>query len=117
MDAELLVVQITPWDQRHRGRGGSRSGFADVARKYGKTIQACLDRYHDLMHQRGHTGGQWTEEGLWTRAEDRLIERIIEEHPGQVPMGTWPDVARVLGRTVGAVQLRAWRLRKGLLGA
>ena len=113
MDAALLGIELTPHTQRYRGRGA----FAVIADRLGKTTQACVDRYNRLMRQRGHKGGQWTSVGLWTPAEDRLIARIVEEHPGRVPMGTWPDVARVLGRTVGAVQLRAWKLRKSLMGA
>lgn len=115
MDRELLAVRVTPWDERHRGRGGSRSGFTEVARKYGKTVQACQDRYNRLMRQHGHRGGQWTEEGLWTEAEDGAIRRAIEEAGvGPVPHGTWPDLARVLGRTLGAVRLRGWQLRRRL---
>ena len=113
MDAVLLGIELTPHTQRYRGRGA----FALVAARLGKTIPACRDRYNRLLRQRGHTGGQWTEEGLWTEQEDHLIARIVEEYPGRVPMGTWPDGARVLGRTVGAVQLRAWKLRSRLLGA
>ena len=108
MDAVLLRIALTPHTKRYRGRGA----FAAVADRLGKTIPACRDRYSRLMRQRGHTGGQWTEEGLWTEAEDRVISRIVEEHPGRVPMGTWPDVARILGRTVGAVRLRGWKIRR-----
>lgn len=113
MDAALLGIELTPHTERYRGSGA----FAAIAKRLGKTPQACVARYNRLMRQQGHNGGQWTEEGLWTAAEDRQIARIVEEHPGRVPMGTWPDVARVLGRTVGAVRLRAWKLRKGLAGA
>ena len=113
MDAALLGIELTPHTQRYRGRGA----FAVIADRLGKTTQACVDRYRRLMRERGHRGGQWTEEGLWTEAEDRLIGRIVEDHPRRAPDGTWPDLARVLGRTVGAVRLRAWKLRNGLVGA
>ena len=65
------------------------------------------------MRRRGYKGGQWTREGLWAPREDCLIALTIEEYPERVPAGTWPDLAALLGRTVGAVvRLRACKLRR-----
>lgn len=112
-DAVLLAAGLTPHTERYAGR----SRIREIADALGRTPTACVSRWNRLMRARGHVRGQWTEEGLWTQAEDRLIARIVEEHPERVPMRTWPDIARVLGRTDGAVQLRAWKLRNRLVGA
>ena len=110
-DVVLLAAGLTPHTERYAGR----SRLREAAHRLGRTRTACVSRLSRLMCARGHVPGkQWTEAGLWTAPEDRLIARIVEKHPERVPMGTWPDVARVLGRTVGAVQLRAWKLRHRL---
>ena len=112
-DRMLLAVKLTPHTERHRGEGA----FAQVAARLGRTAGACVSRYDVLVRQRGHTTGrQWTGEGLWGKAEDEAILRALRDAgEDAVPHGTWPDLAGVLGRTVGAVRLRAWKLRHGLV--
>ena len=111
-DVALLAIELTPHTERYQGRGA----FAVIADRLGRTVQACTDRYRRLMRDGGHVPGQqWTEEGLWTPEEDAVIERVIRDHPERAPFGRWPDVAGVLGRTLGAVRLRAWKHRRGLV--
>ena len=105
MDRELLSVRIQPHTERYRG---SPSCFSEVAEKYGRTIRACTTRYYKLRTKRG----QWTQEGLWTAAEDNLILAQIPPY-GRVADGTWVSVAEILtNRTVAAIRVRAWNLRR-----
>ena len=107
-DARLLRAGLTPHTERYTGRSRLREAAAALGRSYG----SCQSRLQRLMRRRGHQGGQWTREGLWEPREDCLVALTIEEHPERVPAGTWPDVAALLGRTVGAVRLRASKLRR-----
>ena len=103
MDRELLAVGITPWTERYKPGGR----LAKVAERLGVTEQAASDRLHRLKRKAGHTGGQWTTEGLWTEAEDGVIrEAMSRDRPG------WAFVAADLGRTPAACAVRAYNLRK-----
>ena len=106
-DRELLAVTVTPHTARHAGR----SAFADIAHKLGVSVDAARCRYHLLKRKAGHPGGQWTTVGLWTPKEDGTVLRALPDY-GPVPSGTWVDVALILGRTPGAVRLRAYNLRR-----
>ena len=110
MDRDLLAVRIQPHTERYRG---SPSCFSEVAEKYGRTIKACSTRYYKLRTKRG----QWTQEGLWTAAEDNLILAQIPLHGKPVENGTWADVSEILtNRTVPAIRTRACNLKRRLWG-
>ena len=105
MDRDLLAVRIQPHTERYRG---SPSCFSEVAEKYGRTIRACITRYNKLRTKRG----QWTQEGLWTAAEDNLILAQIPLY-GRVEDGTWIEMSKILtARTVPAIRTRAYNLRR-----
>ena len=108
MDAALLAVELTPHTERFAGR----SGIREVAARLGKSRVACVSRLYRLMRARGHRpGDQWTTDGLWSPEEDQIILDCMEPS-GPVPPGTWPRVAADLGRTTGAVRVRAFNLRR-----
>ena len=106
-DRELLSIKLCPHTERHAGDGS----FARIAAKFGVTEQTTRDRYDRLARKAGHRGGQWTDEGLWTREEDEAIRSAMAGHR-RVPNGTWPEVADALGRTLAAVRTRACALRR-----
>ena len=109
MDAMLLTCSITPHDQRAYGKAAG--GLADVAKKFNKTYQAAVDRYHHLRQARG-LRGLWTRIGLWSEVEDDVIRNHMAAPGERAPLGTWPEVALHLGRTLGAVRTRACDLRR-----
>ena len=109
MDAALLTCSITRHDQRAYGK--APGGLADVAKKFNKTYQAAVDRYHHLRQARG-LRGLWTQAGLWTEAEDDVIRNHMPAPGERVPLGTWPEVALHLGRTAASVRTRACYLRR-----
>ena len=104
MDRELLAVKIRPWTERFKP---GPSCFSEVAEKFGRTIFACVTRYHALRTKRG----PWTKIGLWTAEEDSLILAQIRG-VDRVEDGTWIDVSFYLDRTVPAIRTRACNLRK-----
>ena len=106
-DALLLGAGLTPHTERWRGDGR----LAAVAAKTGRTEQACRSRLNRILRDRGHRGGQWTDEGLWSADEDDAMRAHLWQKP--VPPGTWPAVAHDLGRTLGAVRTHAANLRRG----
>ena len=109
MDVALRACKITPHD--HRAYGKDPGGLADVAKKFHKTYQAGVDRYHRLRQARG-LRGLWTQAGLWTEAEDDAIRDHMGKPGERVPLGTWPEVALHLDRTARAVRTRACYLRR-----
>ena len=109
MDAMLLNCSITRHDQRAYGK--APGGLADVAKKFNKTYQAAVDRYDRLRRRQG-IKGLWTRIGLWTSTEDDVIRNHMAAPGERVPLGTWPEVALHLGRTLGAVRTRACDLRR-----
>ena len=62
--------------------------------------------------QIGPVGDQWTDGGLWTPDEDKVIRDQLAAPCERAPLGTWPEVALHLGRTPGAVRHRASNLRQ-----
>ena len=109
MDAVLLATKLTPHTERHTGL----SGIGEVAKRLGKSRSACVSRLYKLMRARGHRpGDQWIDDGLWTPREDAVIRDHMGEPGERAPMGTWPVVALHLGRTPGAVRVRASNLRR-----
>ena len=109
MDVALLNCSITRHDQWVYGK--APGGLADVAKMFGKSYQSAADRYHRLRQRQG-IGGLWTEVGLWAPAEDHVIRNHMAAPGERVPLGTWPEVALHLGRTLGAVRTRACNLRR-----
>ena len=109
MDAALLNCSITPHDQRAYGK--TAGGFADIAKMFGKSYQATVDRYHHLRQARG-LRGLWTRIGLWTSTEDDVIRNHMGKPGERAPQGTWPAIALHLERTLGAVRTRACYLRR-----
>lgn len=105
-DEALLACEITPWTERHISGGGE---LAKLAKKLGRTFQACRNRLEKIRP------GNLTHEGLWSAAEDEYIR----QHIGfpKTPRGTWPAVAEELGRTYGAVLVRACYLRREMEAA
>ncbi|WP_419166404.1 hypothetical protein [Candidatus Palauibacter sp.] len=108
-DDALLAIRLTPFDRRYEGRGGAIDA---AARRLGRTRAACLSRYAKLMRSRGHTGGKWTDEGLWTPEEDDAVRACLTYDGTPVAPGTWPPIAEDLGRSVHAVRARAVHLRR-----
>ena len=102
-DAALLAAGLTPLTERWSGESRLRS----VARKLGRSEEACRSRLRRLMKRAGHEGGQWTTEGLWTLEEDEVIwEAMSRKRPG------WAQVAADLGRTRAACATRAYHLSR-----
>lgn len=107
MDSQLLAAGLAPWTERYQPGGK----LAEVAEALGVTVPAARDRLARLKRKAGHTGGQWTTEGLWTEEEDAVIREAMElDKPG------WAFVAADLGRTKGVCTTRAYNLRHGLRG-
>ena len=62
---------------------------------------------------RGHRpGDQWTTEGLWSPSEDDAVRAVMDAEGERIARATWAATADRLGRTIGAVRLRAYNLRK-----
>ena len=106
-DALLLDIRLTPHTERYQGR----SSLAEVAARIGVTETAAKSRYSLLKRKAGHEGGQWTDDGLWTKREDDLIRSQLNPDAQRVPNGTWDVIANRLGRTPEAVKQRAYKLR------
>ena len=65
-------------------------------------------RYEKIMRAAGHkAGSQWTEEGLWTKAEDAVIRRFMWDRP------SWAKVGAMIGRTHAACPLGRGRFDGG----
>lgn len=106
-DAALLAVKLTPHTERFSGA----SALRQLGRQLGRSRVACSTRYERLQRKRGHVRGQWTQEGLWSEAEDRIFRRHLAPAGARVPHGTWGPVAEQLGRTPAACKTRAHKLR------
>ena len=104
MDAALLACRIVPHTERHAGGGE----IAALAKKLGKSAQACHCRLAKLLGRNGLR----TREGLWSETEDEIIRHHMAGPGERVPDGTWQEVATYLGRTPGAVATRACALRR-----
>ena len=109
MDVALLNCSITRHDQRVYGK--APGGLADVAKRFGKTYCAAVDRYHRLRRRQG-IEGLWTRTGLWTSTEDDVIRNHMAAPGERVPLNTWPEVALHLGRTPASVRTRSCYLRR-----
>ena len=106
MDRDLMAVRVQAWHER---KWGSPSCFLEVAEKYCRTIAACSCRYYKLRKGSTH-------EGLWTPEEDDLI---LAEIPlqGRVWPGKWIELSEILThRTVPAIRVRAYNLKRRLRG-
>ena len=104
MDKKLLAAGLCPHTERYKwGSGRLRL----VAEELGKTEKAAISRMKRLMQKHKHRPGLWTEEGLWSAAEDDVIRAAI-----RLGMPRWDLVAELLGRTRGACNTRACNLRK-----
>ncbi len=109
--ALLMAAKLTPHDARFAGPDPDES-LAAVAKKIGRSVNACRCKRARLELGRGHkVGTQWTVQGLWVPREDRIIRDHLSPDGQPVAPGTWPEVALYLGRTLGAVRTRASKLR------
>ena len=108
----LMSARLTAHTARYAGPDPEES-LAAVAAKLGRSISACRSKRMKLERERGHTvGDQWTDEGLWTPDEDKVIRDHMAAPGERAPVGTWPAVALHLGRTPAAVRTRACALRR-----
>ena len=101
MDRQLVDAGLTAWTERYRSGGR----LSKVAEALDVTDLAARNRLSRLKRKSGQVAG--TIEGLWTLGEDDVIRsRMWLDGPD------WQTTGAAIGRTPGACNTRAVKLRK-----